>query len=255
MSLKCWNEGGAPSCLRFDVVPRPEVAVKASPQQLAALGRWQARRGQILTFVDPEQTGWRTRIEERSGALWLIPFEPLHGSAESRLSIDLFYALPDKERFELVLEKATELGVSRIFPFESQHSSTLAERDARQKKSHRWPNVLLRAAVQCRRAMLPALMSVTDWDGVLYHAMQADLRLLLDEKETGWRLREVLADENRPRRAALIVGAEGGFSRDEVQKAVDAGISAVSLGGRVLRTETAAIAALALLQAQFGDLG
>lgn len=255
MTLKCLNDGGPESLLQLDRVPEPERAIRASGAQLAALQRWRARRGQVLTFVDPEMTGWRTRIEERDDGLWLIPFAPVHRSTESQVAIDLFYALPDKERFELVLEKATELGASRIFPFESQHSSTLAERDARQKKSHRWPDVLLRASLQCRRAMLPELMSVSDWDAVLYHAAQADLRLMLYERETCWHLREVLNQEPQPRRVALLVGAEGGFSSDEVRTAAEAGILAVSLGGRVLRTETAAIAGLVLLQAWFGDLG
>ncbi|GAB4169044.1 MAG: hypothetical protein Tsb0017_11200 [Geothermobacteraceae bacterium] len=255
MSLKCWNDGGADSRLTFDLVPESEVPVKATSEQLQALKCWRARQGQILTFVDPELRGWRTRLEARSDGLWLVPFEELDAPPESPLAIDLYYALPDRERFELVLEKATELGVGRIIPFESRHSNTLAERDARQKKSHRWPDVLLRAALQCRRAMLPCLAPVIDWDGVLYHAAQADLRLVLYEKERSWRLREALEAEGRPRRVAIVVGAEGGFDEEEIEQARGAGILPVSLGSRILRTETAAIAGLALLQARYGDLG
>ncbi|TYO99708.1 16S rRNA (uracil1498-N3)-methyltransferase [Geothermobacter ehrlichii] len=254
MSLRCLNDGGEGSRLLLDSVPRAEERIAVGASLRAALEIWQARPGEIFTALDPEGTAWRVRYGLADAGPFLVPFEQLPQSPESPLRIDLYQALPERERFELVLEKATELGVGRIVPFESCRSITLEQRDARQKKSHRWPHVLLRAARQCRRAELPCLTAVTGWDQVLYQAHQADLALLLYEKECGWRLGEILRDE-RPRRVALIIGPEGGFTPEEVEEARQLGIVPVSLGPRLLRTETAAMAAIAAVQARLGDLG
>jgi 16S rRNA (uracil1498-N3)-methyltransferase len=172
---------------------------------------------------------------------------------ESPLAVEVYQALPARERFELVVQKLTELGVARIVPVETCRSSTLAERDAGQAKSHRWPDIILRAARQCRRAMLPELYPALDLAAVLDLAGPADLKLLLYEGEAVLTLAAALAGP-RPQRVALLVGPEGGFAADEVAAAQAAGFQAVSLGPRLLRTETAAIVAAALVQGLCGDL-
>jgi 16S rRNA (uracil1498-N3)-methyltransferase len=154
----------------------------------------------------------------------------------------------------MVLQKLTEIGVTRIVPYTSSRSTTPEERDAGQKKSHRWPEVILRAARQCRRAMLPELSPVLDWDGAAYEASHADLKLMLFEGEAQLTLREALKGVNA-NRIALLVGPEGGFTDDEVEDARKLGVLPVSLGQRILRTESAAIIGAALLQYELGDLG
>jgi len=254
LTQPCLNEGGVASRLRLPVVPRAEERLPVDEPLRKALEIWQARPGEIFTAIDPEGAAWRIRYGLDGADPFVVAFERLPRPPESPLGIDLYQALPERERFELVLEKATELGVGRIVPFESCRSITLEQRDARQKKSHRWPHVLLRAARQCRRSELPCLFAVSGWDQVLYLARQADLALLLYEREEGWRLGEILEGE-RPRRVALIVGPEGGFATEEVEEARQLGIVPVSLGPRLLRTETAAMAAVAAVQARLGDLG
>jgi 16S rRNA (uracil1498-N3)-methyltransferase len=238
----------------LDRVPRLEEETRLTAAALEALSCWQARPGEILTLVDPEGTAYRVRILSlEASCAACVPFERLPMPTESPLSLQVYQSLPDRERFELVLQKLVELGVDRIVPIETQRSLTLAERDAAQKKSHRWPDVILRAARQCRRAMLPELLPVHSFADALAGAAAAELKLLLYEGENLWTLTEGFGSF-KPRSVALVIGPEGGFAAEEALQAQDAGFLPVRLGPRILRTETAAIVATALVQSYLGDL-
>jgi len=248
------NNGGLASLVRLDRRPQLEEETPLSSEAMKALAFWQARPGEVLTVIDPDTTAYRARITcldpERPSC---VPFLCLPLPVESPLRIEVYHALPEKERFELVLQKLTEIGVARIVPMESQHSATLSERDSVQKKSHRWPNVISKAARQCRRAMLPELMPVHTFHQALARAALTELKLMLYEGDVRWSFTESFCSF-RPQSVALLVGPEGGFSSDEVVLAQTKGFLPVSLGPRILRTETAAIVAAALLQSYLGDL-
>ena len=250
----CVNNGGPSSLIRLVCVPLLEEETRLTSESLTALACWQARAGEVLTVIDPDGTAYRARmtcLEAEHAAC--IPFQRLPMPVESPLRIEVYQSLPDKERFELVLQKLTEIGVSRIVPVESQRSATLDERDAQQKKSHRWPDVISRASRQCRRAMLPELMPVHTFPEALACASQTELRLMLYEGDTYWSFTEGLGSF-RPQRVSLLIGPEGGFSLAEMEQAQAVGFMPVRLGPRMLRTETAAIVAAAMLQSYLGDL-
>lgn len=255
MTLECVNEGGTGSLVRLSVVPQLETEISLDAAAVDALRRWQARAGEIITVVDPEQTCYRARLSTLVADQGLVvPFEEFSRPLESRVAIEVYQALPEKERFELILQKLTEVGVARVVPYVSRRSTTLEERDAGQRKSHRWPDVVARAAKQCRRAMLPELYPVVSWDEATYLANHAELKLMLFEGDAPWTLKEAL-NGARPDRVALLVGPEGGFAPEEVEDARGLGFLPVSIGPRILRTETAAIVGAALLQYALGDLG
>lgn len=252
--LSCVNNGGAASLIRLDHVPTLEAETPLSSAALAALALWQARAGELLTVVDAQQSFYRARILSLNPQNPLcVPFQRLPLPVESSLRIEVYQSLPEKERFELVLQKLTELGVDRIVPLESAHSATLEERDAQQQKSHRWPEVVSRAARQCRRAILPELMAVQPFASALACAEVAELKLMLYEGSTSWTFKEAIGTF-KPQSIALLIGPEGGFSQDEVEQAQAVGFLPVSLGPRLMRTETAAIVAAALAQSYLGDL-
>jgi len=239
--------------VRLPCLPVVEQEMALGAANLPALDCWAVRPGEILTALDPEGGCWRLRLTALGDDARGVPFARLGRSVESRLEIEVLQALPDKERFELVLQKLTELGVSRVVPVESQRSATRAERDADQAKSRRWPEVILRAAKQCRRARLPELYAACDFAEALSLAGTAELKLMLYEGEETWSLADGLGRQ-RPGRVALLIGPEGGFAPEEVAAARMAGFLPVSLGPRILRTETAAIAGAVLLQGLLGDL-
>jgi len=252
--LGCVNRGGTGSLLRLPETPELEVEIPLLEDSRRALDIWQARPGEILTVLAPDQTAFRARLtlmDDNSARC--VPFERLQPPPESALSLQVYQALPDKERFETILQKLTELGAARIVPMQTDRSLSLAERDTPQKKSHRWPEVLLRAARQSRRAMLPELFAVTSFRAALDLAAKAELGLLLDEGDTHWSLTEGVGSF-QPQSVALLIGPEGGFSEAEREAAQAAGILPVKLGPRLLRTETAAIAAAAVVQNLVGDL-
>ena len=252
VSLECVNNGGAVSRIvsHCALSLEQEVALGSAAHQ--ALVIWQARVGEIVTVEDPFQQCYRARITAlNEDDVTVVPFAEI-GAVESSLRMCVCQALPEKERFELVLQKMTEIGVNRIVPFVSHHSTTLQERDAGQKKSHRWPDVLLRAGRQCRRAELPELMQVCDFETMLDSLSDWDIKLLLSEKGSAWSFREGIGS-SRPDRVALIVGPEGGFADEEIELARSRGVVPVSVGRRILRTETAAIVAAALAQFCVGD--
>lgn len=254
MNRECVNRGGEESLIRLEEVPRLETPAAVSPAARGALEAWEARPGEILTVVDPEGAFYRARVTELGEGATVVPFQLFPRPAESPVAIEVYQALPEKERFELILQKLTELGVRRIVPYVSRRSTTLEEREALHGKSHRWPDVVLRAAKQSRRAILPELFPVVSWDEATYRASAADLKLMLFEGEAPWSLREGLRG-GRPDRVALLVGPEGGFDPAEVEDARGMGFLPVSAGPRILRTETAAIAAAAVVQYALGDLG
>lgn len=256
MNPACVNRGGAESLILLESPAILEKEVSFSPQSLEKLTLWQVRAGEIVTVCDPQGTFYRCRItvlEKSSGKA--VIFQRLARPPEAPIRIDVYQALPEKERFELILQKLTEIGVYRIIPYLSERSTTLELRDAGQKKSHRWPDVLLRAAKQCRRGIIPELSPVLPWKEALLTAGQAPTALVLSEKEESGCLAGFLKTPSRYEQIALFVGPEGGFSAVELAEMAAAGFVSLSLGPRILRTETAAIVGAALIQAFCGDFG
>jgi 16S rRNA (uracil1498-N3)-methyltransferase len=249
----CVNGGGEGSILRLPQTPSLDQDAAIGQENRSVLACWRARPGEILTAVDAQNRCYRIRLTRTGENPCGTPFARLSRNVEGPLFLEVYQALPEKERFELVLQKLTELGVSRIVPMETVRSSTQAQRDAGQAKSHRWPELVLRAAKQCRRARLPELYAATSFASALTLASAAELKLMLYEGEAAQPVAVALGCR-RPARVALLVGPEGGFAAEEVTAARAAGFLPVSLGPRILRTETAAIAATALLQGLLGDL-
>lgn len=162
---------------------------------------------------------------------------------ESGLDLTLAIGLLKADKLDWVIEKATELGVTRLQPFASQH--TLAQPSAARRT--RWQQIARAAAKQCGRSRVPLVAPPCDLAAVL---QAPATRLLLAEHGTTVPLASV--DAAGP--LVLIVGAEGGFSAAELAAARAAGAHLIGLGPRILRAETAAVAALALCQARWGDL-
>lgn len=168
---------------------------------------------------------------------------------ESSLRVTLAQAISRAERFALVLEKAVELGVSGIIPVHSRR--TLPGAGA---APARWQRVVESAAAQSGRTVLPALHASRPFSDVVAERGAFDLGILLYEG-AGDGLRGHLEGRPAPATVLLAVGPEGGWSEREVDAARGAGFLVARIGPRILRTETAAIAAVAVLQHRWGDLG
>lgn len=250
---RCDSRGGAASLICTAKILQPEVqSCIDEPSALEALRMWCIRRGEVFTLRSGCGVFFRARLKElNSQNALIVPFEAI-ADPEGGVEIRVYQALPQKERFEWILQKLTEIGAARIVPFTSIHSISMQERDAVQKKSHRWPEVVRKAAIQCRRAAIPGLGPVLEWQEMLAELEGVEIKLILAEKGGSWSMREALK-QARVQRVALVVGPEGGFSTKEIEDARSRGILPVTLGARILRTETAALVGATLIQGIVGD--
>ena len=229
--------------------------IELEGENLKILRARKNRCGEIITITNSKKKDFRGRISEiglRKARIFV--FEKLKRQTESNIEITLLQAIPEKERFELIIQKVTELGVTRIVPFKSSRSISLKEREKKQKKSHRWPDIALRASMQCRRASVPGLIKCSSFKKALTYSRGDDLKILLWEKEAGKSLKDILKNDKRYNKISILVGPEGGFTEREVSFATRMGFKPVRLGQRILRTETAAIVSVAIVQNLFGDL-
>ncbi|WP_192035763.1 16S rRNA (uracil(1498)-N(3))-methyltransferase [Halomonas sp. YLGW01] len=172
------------------------------------------------------------------------------GRGESPLGVHLGQAISKGDRMDYAIQKAVELGVAAITPLYTEHGDVRLKGDRAAKKLAHWQAVAASACEQCGRATLPpvhAPMSLTDW----LSARDEPLRLVLHPATEG-----VFApgEATAPERASLLIGPEGGLSPREVERALADGFAPLTLGPRILRTETAPVVALTLLQHHFGDL-
>jgi 16S rRNA (uracil1498-N3)-methyltransferase len=163
-------------------------------------------------------------------------------SRESPLAIDLAMAIIQLEKFELVLQKATELGVRSILPMVTARVELRAERYA--NKRERWEKIVFEAVKQSGRAVVPQVAEAQEFSSVL---TRGGARILFDaDAET--------VPLDRPDQVTLLIGPEGGWTEEELEEARQAGCYFQRLGPRRLRAETAAIAATAVITSRFGDL-
>ena len=171
---------------------------------------------------------------------------------ESPLTITLLQGIARGEKMDLILQKATELGVMSIAPLWSQRSEVKLEGERMAKRLAHWRGVVASACEQCGRARVPEVISPVALAVALQAMPVGGLRLILDpEGELTMGAMTLRTGEH----FALAVGPEGGWSPLDREQLRDAGFRGLRLGPRVLRTETAGLAAIAALQSRFGDLG
>lgn len=168
---------------------------------------------------------------------------------ESPRAIHLAQAISKGERMELVMQKAVELGVTSIIPLITTRSVVKLDKERMQKKLAQWQAIAIAACEQCGRNQVPRIESTLTLTEYL-HKNQAQLKFVL-HPETGKTWRDYVFV---PADIALLIGPEGGFSQEEMKQIFSFNFNPLCLGPRILRTETAAIAALSVLQAICGDL-
>ena len=169
--------------------------------------------------------------------------------AEPALDIELAIGISKGDRMDTVVQKATELGVSRIVPLRTARVDVKLDDAREQKKWHHWQQVMISACEQCGRnrlVELAPLQSLEHWLG----ECSAALKLVLQPHDDA-----PLSARQKPESLALLVGPEGGLSAEEIDSSLASGFTSLRLGPRVLRTETAPLAALSILQFHWGDMG
>ncbi len=187
--------------------------------------------------------------------------ESLEPSGEPLFRVSVAQSLPKGDKMETVIQKCTEIGATSFLPFLSERTVVQYDGKKEEKRTARWRKIAKEAAEQAHRSLIPAVESPVSWRELLAGLSAYDLVCICYEKERGQQLRDVLkpfVDQlpaGQPCSIAIIVGPEGGLSEHEVSEAEAAGAVAIGLGRRILRTETAAMAALTCIMYESGEMG
>jgi 16S rRNA (uracil1498-N3)-methyltransferase len=205
----------------------------------------------VLTLFNGRGGEYAASIERVQGSKVTVAIgEHAAIERESPFPLTLAQGVSRGERMDLVVQKATELGVARLVPVLTERSIVRLDEEQSDRKSNHWRAIAISACEQCGRNRLPEVALPSRLREFLRQAAAESVRLLLSPSAT-----QRIEDVRRPARGAtVLIGPEGGLSDAEQEDALAAGFTAVNLGPRVLRTETAAIASLTLLQREFGDL-
>ncbi len=172
---------------------------------------------------------------------------------EPRVQLHLGQGLLKGQKMDLVLQKATELGIAQCIPFTSQFS--VAQAKAANKKE-RWERIIIEACKQCNRSRPLAMQPANSFNSVLKTPeLESALKLIFWEEEDTIGLKQTFATSPLPSSIFFLIGPEGGFSTEEINLAKQAGFQSVTLGDLTLRAETAAVSAMAILQFLTGNLG
>jgi 16S rRNA (uracil1498-N3)-methyltransferase len=232
---------GTKATMRGDAAEHLGRVLRAEPGQLYELSD-----GVSVWLARVESLGMMKRGEHRIEFTLVEPVE----IREPALHVDLLIALVKFDRFEWCLEKATELGVRNIVPFAAARSEK-ALVAAAEKRRARWEKILIESAQQSRRVRAPGI-SATVTPEKAFAGTDADCKILLSERADAEPLRNVLRG-NTSNSVALAIGPEGGWTDGELDSARAAKFVEASLGQLILRTETAVLSGLAIVNFALGD--
>ncbi len=215
-----------------------------------------AKAGQEFVVVDGSSHVGRVKLVSfTADKVTAILTERLSNNTESPIEIVLAQCLPKGDKMELIVQKAVELGITAIQPLSSQNSVVRYDKKKASDRQNRWQKIVNEAAKQCGRTEIPEVCPITglhDWlENTEFTA--EDIFVFCYENEEKQSLKSCLCDSSA-KRIFLLIGPEGGFSLDEAEDILIRGAKSVSLGPRILRAETAAIAAMSIIQYELGDI-
>ena len=210
--------------------------------------------GELLTVTDERGTRYRAEIAEVSiGTLIGRILDTTSAPPKTSPSIVLAQSLLKGEKMDWVIQKATELGVARIAPVLASHSVVRPRADRIEHQLARWQRIALEAAQQSERWSVPVIDEPATVPHLLSTSKTAAVKILLAERSDGASLSNLPLHNDGD--VWLLIGPEGGWEEAEFRHMREQGFVGVTLGPRILRAETAAIAALTILQSRLGELG
>ena len=205
--------------------------------------------GEEILISDGQGTDYRCKLavindtSVTASILWR-----LDGNAELPSQITLFQGLPKGDKLEFIIQKCVELGVSRIVPVHTRRTIVKLDEKKEQARRKRWMAISESAAKQSGRGVVPEIGAMIDFSEALREAAALDVCLIPYELATGMeQTRKVCANIRPGQSIGIFIGPEGGFEEEEVRKAVAEGAEPITLGKRILRTETAGMALISVL--------
>lgn len=206
------------------------------------------RQGEAVTIVTPSGVqceGEITQISPDAVTAQILTQQPCQN--EPDVFVTLYQALPKGDKMDYIVQKCVELGVSRIVPMMTARCVSRPDQKSLKKKTERWQKIALQAAMQSRRGMIPQVGECVSFDEAV-RLTQENERTVFFYELGGAPVREILRE--KPRTVGMFIGSEGGFEESEVNLACEHGAQTATLGRRILRAETAPLAALSIIMYQ-----
>lgn len=214
------------------------------------------KKGEKLLLMDGEGQLFESTIEDLHHKEVKVKInKSIPRPPSSPIRISLAQALIRAHPMAYLIQKTTELGITSIHPFYSERTVIRLKPDHLKNRMAHWIQIMKSACKQCGRTTLPSLNHPLPFEEIIKNAPQKDtLRILLWENEDKEDLKRLLRSITPFLHIFAVVGPEGGFTLDEINLAGEAGFHTISLGRRILRTETAAVSMLSIVQYEWGDL-
>ena len=168
---------------------------------------------------------------------------------EMNVEVDIFQGLPKADKMEYIIQKCVEIGVHKIVPVNMKYC--IAKIKDEEKKNIRWNKISEVASKQSKRNIIPKVEKSINMSKLCSEIKNYDLAIVAYENEDNITIKNILKSENKPKKIAVVIGPEGGISQEEVAELTKAGAKKVSLGNRILRTETAPIVALSMIAYEY----
>ncbi len=212
------------------------------------------KNGDGVTVCDGEGTDYRCTVSDvASGQISLVVHAAAPAQSEAAVRCSVYMAFAKADKFEHVIQKATELGANELVCFPSSRCVSRPDEKSLAKKLDRWQKIAASAAEQSRRGKIPQVIALSSYAEALERAAQAELAVCFYENEEKLTFRAAIERKRPFRTAALLTGPEGGFAPEEIAQAAEAGLAICTLGSRILRCETAPLCALSALMYAAGE--
>ena len=213
------------------------------------------RENDKLEVCDMDNNEYICKIKEiNKDNILLDIIEKVNIKRESNLKVKLYQGMPKGTKMELILQKLTEIGVDEIVLVQTKRSVTKIDNKKEDKKIERWERIIYEAAKKSKRGKIPKLTGVLTFKEALADMQNNDLNICPYENERTISIKEAIKDSSA-NTIGIFVGPEGGFEEEEVEKIQEIDGKVVSLGPRILRTETASVVASSIVLYELSDLG
>ncbi len=210
--------------------------------------------GDVITICDSAATDYTAEITELSDkAVICHVLSKEKNDAEPNISVTLFQALPKATKMELIIQKNTELGIVRVVPCELSRCVVKLDGKDSKKKCERWQKIADEAAKQSGRGILPTVSNIMSFKDAVCEMKKSDIFFVPYESAEEITLKSILSG-NEAKSVSFMIGPEGGFSPEEVEFLMNENVPLVTLGKRILRTETAGMAVLSMIMYEIGDI-
>lgn len=207
------------------------------------------RQGEEVTISDGNNRQYLCEIKEYENEQAVLQIvEETSTNTELPSRIYLFQGLPKQDKMELIVQKCVELGVYNIIPVATKRCVVKLDDKKARKKTERWQQIAESAAKQAGRGVIPEVQDVMNFKSALECAKKLDVVLIPYELAEGMQVtKQVISNIKPGQSVGIFIGPEGGFEREEVEMAIETGAKAITLGKRILRTETAGLTTLSVL--------